>query len=73
MQGGGRLLHELLFYPFFSFSLVFQRVQKNFEGKLVGADRAKDLAVLKVSYLMKFHLVFSVINFNYIILVILSA
>lgn len=26
----------------------FDRVQKNFEGKLVGADRTKDLAVLKV-------------------------
>ncbi|KAH7847835.1 hypothetical protein Vadar_030716 [Vaccinium darrowii] len=25
-----------------------KRVQKNFEGKLIGADRAKDLAVLKV-------------------------
>lgn len=27
---------------------LFERLQKNFEGKLVGADRAKDLAVLKV-------------------------
>jgi len=27
---------------------LLERIQKNFEGKLVGADRAKDLAVLKV-------------------------
>lgn len=31
--------------------MVFKRLQKNFEGKLVGADRAKDLAVLKVHFI----------------------
>lgn len=37
---------------YLSFSLsLSQRVQKNFEGKLIGADRAKDLAVLKVCLL----------------------
>ena len=35
----------------FSFSMVFKRLQKNFEGKLVGADWAKDLAVLKVHFI----------------------
>lgn len=33
---------------FSQFVYFFDRVQKNFEGKLIGADRAKDLAVLKV-------------------------
>jgi S1-C subfamily serine protease len=27
---------------------LLERIQKSFEGKLVGADRAKDIAVLKV-------------------------
>lgn len=31
--------------------MVFKRLQKNFEGKLVGADRTKDLAVLKVHFI----------------------
>lgn len=30
-----------------------KRVQKNFEGTLIGADRAKDLAVLKVKIILK--------------------
>ena len=37
----------------FSLSITSRRLQKNFEGKLIGADRAKDLAVLKVVLLMK--------------------
>ena len=44
-----------LFYPvhaccsqFSHFIDFFDRVQKNFEGRLIGADRTKDLAVLKV-------------------------
>lgn len=40
-------------YLLFLFSMISRRVQKNFEGKLIGADRAKDLAVLKVVFLMK--------------------
>lgn len=28
-------------------------MQKNFEGKLIGADRAKDLAVLKVNIILR--------------------
>lgn len=31
---------------------LLERIQKSFEGKLVGADRAKDLAVLKVSCIL---------------------
>ncbi|KAJ7002365.1 hypothetical protein NC653_012424 [Populus alba x Populus x berolinensis] len=34
--------------------LASEGLQKNFEGKLVGADRTKDLAVLKSSWLMQF-------------------
>lgn len=44
------MLQLKLLLSFLSFHIFFLRVQKNFEGKLVGADRAKDLAVLKVHY-----------------------
>lgn len=40
-------MQELIFLIWLNF---FKRVQKNFEGKLIGADRAKDLAVLKVMF-----------------------
>lgn len=33
-----------------SLYLIFCRVEKTFDGKLVGADRSKDLAVLKVDF-----------------------
>jgi len=40
------VINNIYLFPQFSKSL--HRIQKNFEGKLVGADRTKDLAVLKV-------------------------
>lgn len=40
-------MQELKFLIWLNF---FKRVQKNFEGKLIGADRAKDLAVLKAMF-----------------------
>lgn len=40
------VLNNVYLFPQFSKSL--NRIQKNFEGKLIGADRTKDLAVLKV-------------------------
>lgn len=44
--------------------LLLERLQKTFEGKLIGADRAKDLAVLKVD------VCFSSLFFNIILQVI---
>lgn len=54
-----RLLSSVLLQKFnylLSYILdCLNRVQKNFEGTLVGADRAKDLAVLKVFFFFLFH------------------
>ncbi|RRT75124.1 hypothetical protein B296_00021757, partial [Ensete ventricosum] len=45
-------LHTSKYFPAFSF---LERVQKTFEGRLIGANRAKDLAVLKVDLLLQFN------------------
>lgn len=43
-----RYQHSCICMKTNSLLYLLERIQKSFDGKLVGADRAKDIAVLKV-------------------------